>query len=35
MPIPRQLKQQYEKWGLKINLEKTKYIYVWEKKKKV
>jgi hypothetical protein len=29
----RKLKEEYEKWELAINLEKTKYV--WEKEKKV
>ena len=24
--MPRKLKEEYEKWGLTINLEKTKYV---------
>ena len=34
--MARKLKEEYEKWGLNINLEKTKYVcmYVWEKEKK-
>jgi hypothetical protein len=34
--MARKLKEEYAKWGLAINLEKTKYIcmYVWEKGKK-
>jgi len=26
--MARKLKEEYEKWGLTMNLEKTKYIYV-------
>jgi hypothetical protein len=26
--MARKLKEEYEKWGLTINLEKTKYIYI-------
>jgi len=26
--MARKLKEEYEKWGLTINSEKTKYIYV-------
>ena len=32
--MARKLKEEYEKWGLTIKLEKTKNMYVWEKKKK-
>jgi len=32
--MARKLKEEYEKWGLTMNLEKTKYICI-EKKKKV
>ena len=31
--MARKLKEEYEKWGLAVNLEKTKYV-VWEKEKK-
>ena len=30
--MARKLKEEYEKWGLTINLEKTKYICVGEEK---
>jgi hypothetical protein len=30
--MARKLKEEYEKWGLTINLEKTKYVYVGEGK---
>jgi hypothetical protein len=28
--MTRKLKEEYEKWGLTINLEKTKYVYMGE-----
>jgi hypothetical protein len=28
--ITRKLKETYEKWGLDINLTKTKYLGIWE-----
>jgi len=35
--MAKKLKEEYEKWGLAINLEKTKYVcmYVWEKENKL
>jgi hypothetical protein len=30
--VARKLKEEYEKWGLTINLEKTKYICIGEEK---
>jgi len=30
--MARKLKEEYEKWGLTINLEKTKYICTGEEK---
>jgi len=33
--MARKLKEEYEKWGLKMNLEKKPNIYVQEKKVKV
>ena len=30
----KKIKEEYEKWGLTINLEKN-YMYVWEKEKKL
>jgi len=31
--MARKLKEEYEKWGLTMNLEKTKYICIGEEKK--
>jgi hypothetical protein len=31
--MAQNLKKEYEKWGLTINLEKTKYICIGEEKK--
>ena len=33
--MARKLKEEYEKWGLAINLEKKLNMYVWEKEKKL
>jgi hypothetical protein len=30
--MARRLKEEYEKWGLTMNLQKTKYIYIGEEK---
>ena len=30
--MTRKLKERYEKWGLAINLEKTKYVCIGERK---
>ena len=32
--MPRKLQEEYEKWGLAINLEKKTIMYVWEKERK-
>ena len=32
--MARKLKEEYEKWGLAVNLEKKLNICVWEKEKK-
>jgi hypothetical protein len=32
--MARKLKEEYEKWGLTINLEKKLNMFVWEKEKK-
>ena len=31
--MTRKLKEEYEKWGLKINMEKTKYMAIGDKSK--
>ena len=31
--MARKLKEEYEKWGLAVNLEKTKYVCMGEEKK--
>jgi hypothetical protein len=31
--MARKLKEEYEKWGLAINLLKKPNVYVWEEKK--
>jgi hypothetical protein len=32
--MAHKLKEEYEKWGLTINLEKTKYIYMYRRRKR-